>query len=82
MRICDLHGLRFEAGKEKMIRELNACIITGDRYIQIIHGYHGHVFKTYIHSHKFLEDMTEEGIYIEKMDGSHNPGSTDITLSI
>ena len=82
MKICDLHGLRFEEGKEKIINILNSCMLEHESSVQIIHGYHGNVFKTYIHSQEFLEDLQEEGICINGMDGSKNPGSTDITLDL
>jgi hypothetical protein len=58
------------------------CVIEHDPTAQIIHGYHGRIFKDYIYSSEFLIDMNEEGFQILKMDGSKNPGSTDLTLDI
>ena len=82
MQICDLHGLRFEEGKDKLIRFLNRCLVKHEKSIQIVHGYHGRAFKDYIQSPDFLDEMEEEGIYIIEMNISKNPGSTDITLDL
>jgi hypothetical protein len=73
MKICDLHGLRFEDGKEKLIRDLNECIMKGETAIQIIHGYHGHSFKDYIQSADFIRKMEEEGIFLT-LNGIHSKG--------
>lgn len=79
---CDLHQLRFEEGKEKIITKLNQCIIEKDYSIEIIHGYHGHVFKDYIQDIRFIQEMEEEGFYFKTMDISQNQGSTILTLDI
>ena len=82
MKSCDLHGLRFEEGKQKIIDMLNECLLTHDESIQIVHGYHQHAFKDYIQSPEFLKDMEDEGIYLERVKKVMNPGITEFKLDL
>jgi hypothetical protein len=81
MRILDLHNLRFKEGKDKIIEILNECLLSKETKIQIIHGYHGHIFKDYLRSSKFISDMVESGIMIKRNQKKSNPGITEFTLS-
>ena len=80
MKICDLHGCRFEDGKEKIIRELNECLIKRESAIQFIHGYHGHSFKDYIQSPEFITDMQAEGFFLTLVGTNSKNGVTDFRL--
>ena len=82
MRECDLHGLKFEDGRQKIIRILNDCVMKNEDTVHIIHGYHGHTFKDYIRSAEFIEDMECEGIYVVKRCSTSNPGVTEITIEL
>ena len=82
MKICDLHGLRFEDGKDKLIMDLNDCVLKGETKIQIIHGYHGHSFKDYIQSADFIRDMEDEGIYLTLVGINSKGGMTEFNIDI
>lgn len=76
MKTVDLHGFYFEDGKDLIIKTMNECIVEGDPVIEIIHGYHGRIFKDYLESMEFLDDMENEGIYLEDVCERPNPGKT------
>jgi hypothetical protein len=82
MKICNLHNIRFEDGKDKIIADLNNCIQTGEISIQFIHGYHGHAFKDYIQSADFIRDMEEEGIFLTLTGINSKGGMTEFRIDI
>ncbi len=81
---CDLHNLRFQEAMDTILETLRQCWKKRIEKICIIHGYHGHILKDYIESKEFLEEMDQEGFYLEKSNRekkrNNNPGESIFVL--